>query len=110
MDAANVFEQMLKEFQPEKAGNLHARFQFNLSGDGGGNWSVAVANRTCTVTQGVVPKPDVTVNMGASDFVKMVNGELQPVVAFMQGKLKLQGDMTMAMKVQELFAGAGPGQ
>jgi putative sterol carrier protein len=109
MNAAGVFDQMLKEFQPEKAGNLDAKFQFNLSGEGGGNWTVVIANGTCTVTQGVAAKPNVTVNMAAPDFVKMVAGELQPVVAFMQGKIKLQGDMTLAMKIQELFAGAGPG-
>jgi putative sterol carrier protein len=110
MNAADIFNQMAKEFQPDKAGNLRAKFQFRLAGDGGGDWVVAVANRVCTVTPGTVEKPDVTIGMAAADFVKMVNGELQPVVAFMQGKIKLQGDMNLAMKVQELFAGARQGQ
>jgi putative sterol carrier protein len=34
----------------------------------------------------------------------MTTGELQPLVAFMQGKIRLQGDMNLAMKLQELFA------
>ena len=34
----------------------------------------------------------------------MTTGELQPVVAFMKGKIRLQGDMNLAMKIQELFA------
>jgi putative sterol carrier protein len=106
MKAADVFNQMVNEFQPDRAGNLRAQFQFRLTGQDGGDWLVAVANKTCTVTQGVADKPDVTISMDATDFVKMVNGELQPVVAFMQGKIKLQGDMNLAMKVQELFAGA----
>ncbi len=109
MNAADIFNQMVQEFQPEKAGNLHARFQFQLTGEEGGDWVVTVANRECAVAQGTVDKPDVTIGMEASDFVKMVKGELQPVVAFMQGKIKLQGDMNLAMKVQELFAGAGTG-
>jgi putative sterol carrier protein len=106
MNAADIFNQMVNEFQPEKAGSLRATFQFRLTGEEGGDWVVAVANRECTVSQGVTEKPDVTIGMDAGDFVKMVNGQLQPVVAFMQGKIKLQGDMTLAMKVQELFAGA----
>jgi putative sterol carrier protein len=106
MNAADIFDQMVKEFQPEKAGNLRAKFQFRLSGEDGGDWVVAVANKQCHVTEGVSDKPDVTISMDAADFVKMVNGELQPVVAFMQGKIKLQGDMNLAMKVQELFSGS----
>jgi putative sterol carrier protein len=109
MNAADIFDQVVQEFQPEKAGNLKARFQFRLAGDDGGDWVVTVANRKCAVMQGTVDKPDVTIAMQASDFVKMVQGELQPIVAFMQGKIKLQGDMNLAMKVQELFAGAKAG-
>lgn len=104
--AADIFNEMVSEFRPERAGNLRAKFQFRLSGEDGGDWIVAVANQKCTVTEGVADKPDVTIGMDAADFVKMVKGELQPVVAFMQGKIKLQGDMNLAMKVQELFAGA----
>jgi putative sterol carrier protein len=65
---------------------------------------VIVDEGTCRVVEGVVEKPDVTVGMAAEDYVKMTTGQLQPVVAFMQGKIKLQGDMNLAMKVQELFA------
>ena len=105
MKAADIFSEVVSEFKPERAGDLRARFQFRLTGQDGGDWVVTVANRECVVTEGVVEKPDVTIGMDASDFVKMVNGELQPVVAFMQGKIKLQGDMNLAMKVQELFGG-----
>jgi putative sterol carrier protein len=42
--------------------------------------------------------------MTADDYVKMASGELNPVVAFMQGKIKLQGDMSLAMRIQEIFA------
>ena len=108
MNAADIFDQMVKGFQPEKAGNLRAKFQFRLSGEGGGDWVVTVANRECTVIRGAIEKPDVAIAMESGDFVKMVAGDLQPVVAFMQGKIKLQGDMNLAMKVQELFAGARP--
>ena len=104
MDAAEIFEQMPEAFLAEKAGDLRATFQFNLSGEGGGDWAVAVAGGTCTVTEGKADKPDVTISMAADDFVKMTSGELQPIVAFMQGKIKLQGDMNLAIKVQELFS------
>jgi len=103
MNAAEIFAQLPQAFLPEKAGDLRATFQFNLSGEDGGNWGVTIADGKCTVVEGQANKPDVTVSMAAEDFVKMISGQLQPVVAFMQGKIKLQGDMNLALKIQELF-------
>ncbi len=103
MNAAEIFAAMPQSFKSDKAGDLRAVFQFNLSGEGGGNWNVAVADGACKVVEGKAGKADVTIAMAAPDFAKMIAGELQPVAAFMQGKIKLQGDMAMAMKLQELF-------
>ncbi|MDW8071634.1 MAG: SCP2 sterol-binding domain-containing protein [Anaerolineae bacterium] len=107
MNVADVFDEMVRLFPAEKAAGLRARFLFRLSGEQGGEWTVTIADQTCNVTPGSTEKPDVTFLMDAADFLKMVRGELQPVVAFMQGKLKLQGDMNKAMKLQELFASIG---
>jgi putative sterol carrier protein len=103
MNAAEIFAGMAQAFRADKAGATRAVFQFNLSGEGGGNWNVSVADGACKVAEGKVNKADVTIAMAANDFAKMIAGELQPVAAFMQGKIKLQGDMALAMKLQELF-------
>jgi putative sterol carrier protein len=104
MDAAEIFAQMPDAFLADKAGNLRATYQFNLSGEGGGDWAVTVATGTCTVVEGQAEKPELTIGMDADDFVRMISGELQPMVAFMQGKIKLQGDTSLALRLQELFA------
>jgi putative sterol carrier protein len=103
MNAAEIFAQMPEAFLAEKAGDLSATYQFNLSGEGGGDWAVAVADGACTVIEGQAEKPNVTISMDADDFAKMISGDLQPVVAFMQGKIKLQGDTSLALRLQELF-------
>jgi putative sterol carrier protein len=41
--------------------------------------------------------------MSAEDFVGMVNGTVNVMAAFMQGKIKLEGDMGLAMKFQSIF-------
>jgi len=104
MNAAEIFAQMPEAFLAEKAGNLSATFQFNLSGEEGGDWAVTVADGNCTVVKGQAKKPDVAIGMDAGDFAKMISGDLQPVVAFMQGKIKIQGNTSLALKLQELFA------
>ena len=38
-----------------------------------------------------------------ADFQKLVAGQLDPTMAFMQGKLKVLGDMSVAMQLQNLM-------
>lgn len=49
---------------------------------------------------------DCTIVMGKDDFEKLYQGQLDPTMAFMQGKLKINGDMSVAMKLQPLLAKA----
>ena len=102
--AEEVFNLMPDHFLPEQAGNMHAVLQFDLSGDDGGQWVAAIADGKLTVTKGTVPTPNLTLNMTAKDYVAMVNGELNPMSAFMQGKVKVKGETPLLMKMQKLFS------
>ena len=46
---------------------------------------------------------DCTLNMAFSDFDDMINGKLDGMTAFMTGKLKIEGDMGVAMKLQSIL-------
>jgi putative sterol carrier protein len=41
--------------------------------------------------------------MSGDDFVGLATGTLDPTMAFMTGKLKVRGDMALAMKLQNLL-------
>jgi putative sterol carrier protein len=47
---------------------------------------------------------DATISVAFEDFLKLAQGALDPTMAFMQGKLKVAGDMGVAMKLQSLFS------
>ena len=49
---------------------------------------------------------DCTISMTKADFESMAQGQLDPTMAFMSGKLKIQGDMGVAMKLQPLLSRA----
>lgn len=47
---------------------------------------------------------DATVQVDFEDFKNIAQGKMDPMMAFMSGKLKVLGDMAVAMKLQTLFA------
>lgn len=98
-----VFDQMPSRLNKDAAKGLNAVYQFDLSGDGGGKWAVLVNNEQCAVQTGGHPSPSITISMAAQDYLDMVAGKLNGQMAFMTGKLKIAGDMGLALKLQNLF-------
>lgn len=99
-----VFEAMPARFAADKAGDMRAVIQFELSGEGGGQYYVTIADRACTSTEGTAANPTMTFMAAAADYLGIINGDLNPMQAFMQGKVKIKGDMSVAMKMQTIFA------
>ncbi len=52
-----------------------------------------------TVSDGADKNADCTISVSLETFEKMVKGELDGTSAFMQGKLRVAGDMGLAMKL-----------
>jgi putative sterol carrier protein len=98
-----VFDEMPSHFNKEAAKGLNAVFQFDLSGDGGGKWHVLVNNDQCQVAEGAHPSPNITISMAAKDYLDMIAGKLNGQMAFMTGKLRIAGDMGLALRLQSLF-------
>ena len=62
-----------------------------------------LAGSTHVVTSGAAASPTLTLGMSAQDWLDMVGGKLSGQMAFMSGKLKLKGDMGLAMKIGSMF-------
>jgi putative sterol carrier protein len=89
--------------KPDLIGKINAVYQFNIAGAGGGAWSVDCTQPGGAVVAGTAAAPRCTVSMADADFLKLVTGKLNAQMAFMTGKIKIQGDMGLAMKLQQLL-------
>ena len=98
-----AFDMMPTRFNKEAAKGLNAIYQFDLSGDGGGKWHVIINNDTCQVNEGAAASPSITISMTAQDYLDMLSGKLNGQMAFMTGKLRIAGDMGLALRMQSLF-------
>ncbi|HLC42110.1 MAG TPA: SCP2 sterol-binding domain-containing protein [Methylomirabilota bacterium] len=98
-----TMELMPTRFKADRAQGVNAVIQYEISGDGGGTWHLTVKDGTCTMTQGPAQSPTLTLAMSAQDWLDMIAGKLSGQMAFMQGKLKLKGDMGLAMKIGSMF-------
>jgi putative sterol carrier protein len=104
MSVSDIFENFCVAFVPEKAANDTATIQFNLSGENGGLYWVKVDKGTCASGTGAAPgTPDMTLNSSGDDWLAVSNGVLNPMNAFMAGKIKVQGNMGLAVKLQTWF-------
>jgi putative sterol carrier protein len=105
--AAEFFE----KFEQKAAANTDAAtapnaiYQFKITGDGGGEWNMDLTKGKTGdfVSTGTHASPGATITVSAEDWLGMLNGSLNPMQAFMSGKIKIDGDMTLAMSLQQVM-------
>jgi putative sterol carrier protein len=86
--------------QQELLTSIGAVYKFALEGDGGGTY-VLDLKESLTVTAGDGPA-GCTIRMSAADFVDLFEGRANGQALFFAGKLRVEGDMGLALKLQQL--------
>lgn len=82
--------------------NVNAAFRFDLSGPNGGTWIVDFKKPTAGVRK-ADEQAKCVIQMSDTDFMAMLAGEFSPRAGFMRGKLKIKGDMMLAMKLSKVL-------
>jgi putative sterol carrier protein len=100
--AAELFAELPTRFRGERAGELRATYAFELSGDGGGSWTVHVADGALRVTDGADADTDVTVRASAADWMSIVEGRMDPQLAYLTKRLKVAGNIELALRLREI--------
>ena len=101
---SELMEKMSGAFITEKAQGVDAIVHFKFTGEEAGEWNASIKDGKVEVVQGIPRKqPTMTLTADSSDCVKIFTGELDGMQAFMQGKIKLSGDLNLAMKLMQMF-------
>jgi len=99
-----VFEERIAaklQSDPTSAQSVNAVYLFDIDGSNGGQWTLDLT--VPEVRAGSSDDANVTVRMAEEDFIDMVEGRLAGPAAFMTGKLKIEGDLSLAMKLGEVL-------
>ena len=101
---AEIMARVPGAFVPEQAGAVNAVVHFKFTGAEPGEWNATIRDGKCVVAQGIPrQRPTITLAADSSDFLGIAAGELDPATAFMDGRMRLQGDVELALKLVPMF-------
>lgn len=101
---SETFDMMPTRFRADKAAGTNAVIQYDVTGDGGGTWHAVIKDGACTVASGPATNPNLTLQIGSQEWLDMLSGKQSGQMLFMSGKLKVKGDMGLAMKLGSMFS------
>lgn len=94
-----VFGRMRAHFRPDAAGNRDALIRWRVAeGEEDGDvYETHIAGGACAVTPGRTDRtPQLSLTIGAADFLRLVSGNASGPTLFFTRKLKVKGDIRLA--------------
>lgn len=86
-------------FPLENLGDTKALVQLTIDGEGGGAWVADVHDNICEIKEGTTEDPDLSIKAKAEEAKKLLAGELDPMKAYMTGKVKVVGNLLLGLKL-----------
>jgi len=98
--ARQFFQDLQGRADRSRAAGLSASYRFDI--EGAGTWHVDVENGAVTVTESQDPA-DCVIATDEQTFLAVVGNEQSPMGAFMTGKIRVEGDMGLALGLRDLL-------
>ena len=101
------FQLLPGRLDSDAAEDVDAVYQFDLSGAQGGQYILTIREGACQVAEGMHADPHVVLSMAGEDCIKILMGHLSGPAVAMSGRLKISGDIGLAMQLKTLFPTLG---
>lgn len=99
----DLMNHLAEFFAPEKAAGVSAVVQFEISGAEGGEWLVRIEDNRCRVSRGKAEAANLIFYASAEDVMDIFYNRLDPMQAYLQGRLRLKGNFGLALRLFDLF-------
>ena len=102
MASEDILREMIQKHGNDEAvkkeiAGMNKSFQFKPGN--GEPFCISIKDNVVTVVKGEVPEATVTISATEETLTGLFNGGIDPVMAYMTGKIKISGDMMSAMKI-----------
>jgi putative sterol carrier protein len=98
--AREFFEGLPGRIDPERARTLDASYRFDI--EGAGSWRLEADGERAIVTESDAPA-DCVIRTDENTFLRIVRGEQSPMGAYMTGKVRVEGDQGLALRLRDVF-------
>jgi hypothetical protein len=107
---------LARSFEPKMAFGFEGDIEYQLTrgegGDGAGpagadRWTIRIAGDRARLVRGSASDPALRLRIGLADFVRIAAGA-PPAAAFLEGRVELEGDLSLARRLGEMFGGPSP--
>ena len=95
------FEELKTKIDPSRTAGQRASYRFDVAG--AGNWHVDIDDGDVQITESDADA-DCVIETSEENFMRIVRGQQSPTTAYMTGKVKVKGDVGLAMRLRDLFA------
>lgn len=100
---AHFFQDMPARFIPENSKGVEATVSYNITGKGGGKWTVTIKDGKMTLTEEILKNPRVYIVCRDKDYHDIVTGKLDGVTAVVTGKMGIEGDIGFMAELREMM-------
>jgi len=100
-----VFARMPRMYSPDRAAGWTGDIRYELTYPRAATrtWTVTCGPDRASVREGAVPGADLTIKLGVADFLRVAAGELDPAKALLSGRMDLEGDFAVALRLAAMF-------
>jgi putative sterol carrier protein len=96
-------DELMGRLTPTQTAELDLTVQFDIDGDPGGIWHAVISSGDFRLSEGAAAAPKVTLQISSQDWFDMVAGNKTSQMLFLIGRLKVKGDMMLAVHLASVL-------